>query len=128
LDAVTGIVTPMQVGTAQITATKTADETYRSATASYMLSMLESVSVPFTAAIGAQDAQVSFAPGAPGLEFLSSTQTDCDVAQFVACTDNRIDTKEVTREGSTLLATPCIAQIELVRSILYGERRRRSTV
>lgn len=92
VDAVTGVVTPMHVGTAQITATKTADGTYRSATASYMLSILESVSVPFTAAIGAQDAQVSFALGALGFEFLRSTQTDCDVAQFAACTDNRIDT------------------------------------
>jgi len=92
VDANTGTVTLVAVGTVQITATKAADASYLSATASYTLTVSASSGASFAASIGSQDSQVVFSSAAAGMSFLRSTQADCDITQFSTCANSQVDT------------------------------------
>jgi hypothetical protein len=99
-----GTVTLVWSGTAQVTATKAEDASYLSATASYTLNVTApggvppSGGVPFVAAIGSKDSQVTFPSWANGLDFLRSTQSDCNTAQIATCSNS-----EVTTVGATAI-------------------------
>jgi hypothetical protein len=114
VNSVTGAVTPVTPGSVQITATKAADLNYLSATAAYTLNLLPPDEVPFGAAIGAQDTQVTFPSWANGVEFLRTSQLDCQIANFASCVDN---------QTSILAGTVIDAAVSLLREGLWWLRR-----
>jgi hypothetical protein len=91
VNATTGAVTVIAPGVANITATKAADAVYASATRSYPLIIQRPAGVPFTASLSEAGAAVEFPAWARGLDFLRSTQADCDVAQFTSCANNQVN-------------------------------------
>ncbi len=88
VDSSTGTVTPVAVGTVQITASKAADGDYLAATATYSLTLTAPDHVSFAAAVGPSNTLVAFPPWATGLQFLRSSQMDCDPAGLAACADS----------------------------------------
>jgi N-acetylneuraminic acid mutarotase len=82
----TGVVTFVTAGNTTITANKAADANYLAATASYSLTITSASAVTFQAWMGENDTQVTFAPSAASLEFLRSTQLDCNATNFPTCT------------------------------------------
>lgn len=86
-----GVVTLVAAGSTQISAAKAADATYAAANANYVLNVTSPGVVQFSARVGEQDSQVSFSALAQGLQFLRSTQLDCNPAQIASCTDGASD-------------------------------------
>ncbi|HLA72291.1 MAG TPA: hypothetical protein VK624_12330 [Steroidobacteraceae bacterium] len=73
-------------GTVTITATKAADSVYQSATATYTLVVTPVATVKFNAWLGETGTEVAFSGNGLGLEFLRSSQLDCNVQIFSTCT------------------------------------------
>jgi Big-like domain-containing protein len=81
-----GVATFVTAGTTTITASKAADANWLAATTSYSLTITSASAVTFQAWMGETDTQVAFSPSAASLDFLRSTQLDCNAANFPACT------------------------------------------
>jgi hypothetical protein len=109
-----GVVTFVAPGTTVITANKAADANWLAASASYTLVITAEPAVSFQAWMGATDTQVTFAPSAATLEFLRSTQLDCDAANFVACSGTA---------ASMAGATPADSTAHLNRAVNWWLRR-----
>jgi hypothetical protein len=83
-----GVVSFLTAGSTTITANKAADTGHLAATANYSLSITAEAPLSFTAWMGPQSTRVTFTGPLAGLEFLRSTQLDCNVANFGACAGN----------------------------------------
>ena len=83
----TGALTLLAPGTVTITAAIKADSQFLAAEASYVVN----VNVDFTAWIGANNTLVNFPAAASGLEFYRSSELDCDLDSYTACTDGQLD-------------------------------------
>jgi N-acetylneuraminic acid mutarotase len=81
-----GTVTFLTTGSTTITATKASSTGFLAATASYTLNISAEAPLSFAAWMGPQETRVTFTGPLAGLEFLRSTQLDCNAANFNTCT------------------------------------------
>lgn len=86
VNAMTGTVTIVGAGIAQITATKAADTAYLAASANYQVRVAPK-SVAVTAWVGPADSQVSFSALPFPLGFTRSTDLSCDPGSYSTCPD-----------------------------------------
>lgn len=104
VNATSGEVTVVAPGEAVVTATKAADGAFASATADCIVHIQPpDAGVPFTATINESGANVSFPAWARGLDFLRTTQADCDMTQFASCADNQLSS--ITETERTIVGT-----------------------
>jgi hypothetical protein len=109
-----GAVTFLTAGSTTITATKASSTGFLAATASYTLNISAEAPLSFAAWMGPQETRVTFTGPLAGLEFLRSTQLDCNVANFGTCAGNT---------ASALSTTPVDAVARLGLEVNWWLRR-----
>lgn len=109
VDASSGAITMVGLGSAQITANKAADANYTAAQASYTL-RIGPRTVNMTAWIGESDAEITFASEAAALDFTRSSDPQCDPSLYALCNHGIQSTITTTNvvDSTATLARPAI--------------------
>lgn len=90
VDGTGRIIAKNQPGTATITASISADETYAEATAIFTVKVLPKI-IPVSIWIGEKDAVVDFPLSAIGFEFYRTTQSDCNIDSISSCDNGQME-------------------------------------
>ena len=101
VEAATGTVTIVGVGSAQITATKAADASFLAASASYALRIAPRT-VEISGWVGPSDTELTFPSQAASLDFTRSSDLSCNPLTHTACTNGTQSTLAATAFTDTV--------------------------
>ena len=90
VDATTGSVTPLAVGSATITVSEAGSQNYNAAQATFTVSAIAQAAV-LDSWIGTANSLVTAVPALPGVGFYRSTSGSCVLAQYASCPDGQLN-------------------------------------